>query len=450
MTTIDLGDISSPDGEAPSHPLDRRLIRRVALFGTALLCLFMITASARPAAPHGLRPLWGVALANTDSALLGADAVYTYRSTGGTTRLTAYDLVTGAVRWERTFSVPVAFPQLAERAGLVLLAADPQTASRPPGGPEAPFPEFNRATIALDARTGEQRWTAPGAAAIVAADTVLLAGYTDYGYYARLTLARLSDRRTLWTRATPGQVYSMVSTAAGSDPERPDRIVTATLDGQIDVLRYADGGRVTGGRVPWIPPDSEHNQFNDVAIGGGYLTVNRSRNGRAELGVYRLDTLAELWRADNTESYAFGCGAMLCVSAHHNLTAYDAATGRELWQRPGPDNGWEVTPGRLVAENTQTGGDNAELDLIDAATGRPIGDHERGQVLWTLDPGDAVVVLRSANDPPGRTAVTRWDLATGRGRLLGSIEQLVGYRCQSRPGYLACQTDHEFQVTAIG
>jgi outer membrane protein assembly factor BamB len=184
--------------------------------------------------------------------------------------------------------------------------------------------------------------------------------------------------------------------------------------------------------------------------GGGFLTVNRNQDNHAEVSVYRLDTLDELWRADNTYGYAFACGSAMCLNGQNGLVAYDPGTGRERWRLGTSANGWIAGPDRLIVEEAENGGENAALAIVDATTGKPVGESLRGQPVWTTTPGGQVLVLRSTGQPPNRTSVTRWDLRTGRTTLLGSLDLMAGQRCQAVPGYLACQRAHDYQVTATG
>jgi outer membrane protein assembly factor BamB len=72
-----------------------------------------------------------------------------------------------------------------------------------------------------------------------------------------------------------------------------------------------------------------------------------------------------------------------------------------------------------------------------------------GTTVWTLDPTDDVYVMHPTTSPPNRTSITRWEIDTGRSRILGTLDLLTGYRCQIRGRYLACNRDAHLEVTAI-
>jgi outer membrane protein assembly factor BamB len=434
MTTIELGEIGRSPSYEPRPGTDRRLVRRIGLIVAVALLLFGVAASGLPEQP-GLRPLWSVPMAEPDGMMLNGETAYLTRTTDGRTRLTAYDLATGGQRWEVWLDGTTGETQLYEPAGLILTSADRQATST-----DGMFVEFHRTTVALDARTGRRAWTAPGQAMTVTSDSALMADFDDRGLIERYRLIRLADRSTVWTREAPVYVYGF-STAAG----RPDRLVTATWDGTVEVIRLADGYRTARERISWVEPKPEENQFDDVTVSGDYLVVNRNRQDRADISVYRLDTLAEVWREADTKGYAFACGPSLCTNDGDNLAAYDLRTGRQQWLWSGVSNGWAATDDRLVADE----GGPGSLFLIDAASGEPIGDRVRGTTVWAMEPDGAIYLMNPTADPPGRTSITKWDLATGRSRLLGSVAALTGYRCEIEHRFLACQRQERFEVTAV-
>jgi outer membrane protein assembly factor BamB len=59
-------------------------------------------------------------------------------------------------------------------------------------------------------------------------------------------------------------------------------------------------------------------------------------------------------------------------------------------------------------------------------------------------------VLKPTATPPGRTSIARWDLATGRRDVLGSIDRISFNRCQAVAHYLGCYQNDAYSVTAVG
>ena len=431
MSTIELGQISSAPDAEPSAEFDLRLLRQLALAFSLLLCLIGAAGSARPA-PPGVRPLWSVPISDADGTTLGPDTLYLHRGAS----LTAYDLATGAVRWQTTIANTLGYAQLAN--GLLLLPSDPQT-----GHQGNVYTQFSRTTVALAAATGARLWSAPGEPMIVSGGTVLMADYTDSAAYARLRLIRLADQGTVWRRDTPG--VTSVSFAMVGDS--PGRIIMVTDEGQAEVLHFADGAVVARARIDWARPLPDHGQFNDLAASADHLVVNRNEQGRAELSVYRLDTLEPLWRTDGTDGFAFPCGSGICFSNAQGLTSYDADTGRARWRAPGTGSGWSATADRVVVDEP---GELGEQYLIDAETGARVGADSPGETVWNTEPDGALLVLEPTESPPQRTAITRWDLATGRRDLLGAIDRIVVNRCQAVARYLGCYQNDAYTITAVG
>jgi hypothetical protein len=431
MSTIELGEISSAPDAEPSSEFDVRLLRQFALAFALLLCLIGAAGSARPA-PPGVRPLWGVPISQADGTTLGPETLYLHRGTA----LVAYDLATGAVRWQTTIADAFGYAQLAD--ALLLLPSDPQT-----GHHGDVFTQFNRSTVALAADTGARLWSAPGEPMVVAGGTVLMADYTDTASYARLRLIRLDDQGTVWQRDTPGVTTVSFAMAGGT----PDRIILVTDDGRAEVLRFTDGSTTARSRIDWAPERPDHGQFNDVAASGDHLMVNRNELGHAELSVYRLDTLSRQWRIDGTDGFAFPCGSGICFSNEQGLTSYEADTGRLRWRVPGTGSGWSATADRVVVDEPGAVG---EQYLIDAETGARIGGDSPGETVWNTEPDEALLVLEPTVSTPQRTSITRWDLATGRRDLLGGIDRIVVNQCQAVARYLGCYQNDAYMITAVG
>jgi outer membrane protein assembly factor BamB len=435
MSTIELGEITSEPHSEAVHEFHGRLPRRLALGAALLLCLFGVTRSALPA-PPGVRPLWSVPITGEGNNTLGSDAAYVQGSVDGRTRLTAYDLATGTVRWATAGGYSLlGYAQLAESAGLLLLPADPVVSQQ--------GVQFHRTTIALDARNGHTLWSAPGEAMVVSGGDVLMAEHDGDGGFTRLRLLRLDGRAPVWQR----DVADVASIALALAGDNPDKIITVTDDGDADVLRFADGDLVAHARIPWNKSDLEQRQYNELAVSGDHLVVNRSRQEHADLSVYRLDTLAEQWHADGTDGYAFPCGTGICLDNDKGLTAYDTDSGRVRWRLSGIGNGWSASSDRIVAAQP---GDGAAQHLVDPETGRQVGADGTGETVWTAEPQRALLTLKATTSPPGHTSITRWDLATGRRDLLGSMERITVNRCQAVAHYLGCFDGDAFTVTAVG
>ena len=444
MTTIELGELGSPgagpDVDRRRRP-DRRLIRRWGVAGATVLCLLAVTGSVRPQ-PRGIRPLWSVPMGQNMGTTLTADTVYLHQIVAGEPRLSAYDLATGDLRWSRHVDDPAGYLQTAV-SGLLLLPTDRRTVPPAPGDQSSWATDFAQSTTALDPATGRTLWTVPGDVETLDVDTALMSDHADDGRLRRLRLLRLSDQRTIWSRDVPGVRNRTVAVSGG----RPDKIITTTDRGEITVFRYADGAHVASARIPWIPPDPQTGTFTDVVAAGDVLVVNRTRPDVDDLRVYRLDTLTLVWTLRTAGDYPFGCGPAICLHDRSGVTSFEPLTGRVRWRLATADHAWPVTPDRLILEASN--GDGWSV-FVDAATGALVGEPGTGLSVWNGAPGAYVLVLSPTASPPGRTSVTRWDLATGRRNLLGAIPALTEHNCQAVTGYLTCVRNDLLEVTAVG
>lgn len=446
MTTIELGELpSTPGGQeqpAGSSGFNRRLVRKVALVLIAVLSTTGLAGSVVPRA-HAVRPLWSMSTEQAQGTTLTRDGVFVHRTADGSTTLTAHDLATGAVRWQRRFEGSVGYLQAAEQAGMLLVPAQGHLAKLPSANDGSAFQaEFHQQTIALSTATGAELWRTIGEPHSVDGDTALLAEFTPQADLARMRLIRLSDSSTVWSHDVRGTLNYTVLSAG----DRPGRIVTATDDGEIKIYAYGSGALISSARIPWVEPRPEEGYFTDLGGTSEVLVVNRSRAEVFEMSAYRTDTMAELWRATDTDGYAFPCGSAFCLNDGRGVEAYDPVTGARRWRIEGADNAFQVRADRLVlGEGTESGSHT----LVDAATGRTIGEPVEGALAWNGPQDGSVVVLRSTLSPPNRTAVIRWDIETGRQWMLGTIAPMGNPPCSALPGYLACFRGDEYEVLAI-
>ncbi|WP_250001923.1 PQQ-binding-like beta-propeller repeat protein [Actinoplanes sp. M2I2] len=446
MSTIELGEIPTADGDppAPTGPvrLDRRLVRQVAVVLAAILCAVALTGSEVPR-DRGVHPLWSVRIADAQGTALTGDAVFVYRIADGSTSFTAHDLATGAVRWRHTIDGAIGYVQPAETAGMLLIPTQARLVKLPsPNDGSAYQAEIHGETVALSAATGAELWRTTGEPYLVSGDTALLTEYDARAKPARMRLIRLSDRGTIWSRDTSGVDHQSVLPSG----EQPEKIVTADDTGQIKIYAYASGALVSEGRIPWVYPRPEEGYFNDLSGTGDVLVVNRSQAETFDLSVYRIDTMTKLWQASDTDGGASGCGVALCINDGSGVAAYDPVTGARLWRAEGLANAWQLTRDRVVVSE---GVDGGLMQLVDAATGRVVGEPVEGTLAWSETEQRSAIVLRSTRSPQDRTAVTRWDLTTGRQWLLGTVAAVGGPPCSVKPGYLACIHGDDYEINAL-
>jgi hypothetical protein len=445
MTLIELGEATWGEDEHLQRPrpaFGRQQIRKITAAVVVVLCLAGLTASQRPQPPR-VQTLWSAPTSAEFGMVVTADTAFTQQTAPDGIRVTAFALATGVQRWSRVITDSVGFLQAAEPAGLLLAPVDLQVAILAPGSDEPLAPEFSRQTIALDMRTGAERWRAPGELRTFDTETATMAEYTGDGKLRRLRVIRLADDHVLWSLdATGVDGQTVVHTG-----DQPTAFITVKTDGTATVYRYADGKRLTSGHVPWTRPKREGGYFNDVfAIGDRVITYN-SEPGKSTTGVYDLATLSPVWGTSTASGNMMACGDAVCFQIGTTVSSQDAATGKPRWTLPVAANIWPISDDRVVLYEGDSDVDH--LSLIDAHTGAMIGEPPTGSMVWTDRPAAAMLLTRAIGSPPDRTVLTRWDMRTGRQDVLGLIDHLTGSGCQAVPGYVVCQPGAKIEVTAV-
>nr|WP_296063977.1 PQQ-binding-like beta-propeller repeat protein [uncultured Actinoplanes sp.] len=445
MTLIELGEATWPEEEhlqRPRPPIGRRQIRKVAVAVVAGLCLAGLTASQRPAPPR-VQTLWSAPSWPEFGMVVAAGTAFTQQTDPGGIRITAFALDSGEQRWSRVVGDAAGFLQAAEPAGLLLASADRQVAALVPGAAEPLAPEFSRQTIALDMRTGEERWRAPGEVQAIEARTATMTEYRDDGTPRRLRVIRLADDHVMWSiDATDIDAHTVAHTG-----DQPTAFITVKTDGTATVHRYADGTRLVTGHIPWTRPKREGGYFNDLFAIGGRLIAYAHQPDRSITEAYDLATLRMVWGLEAADGYVTPCGTGVCFQGGATVMAHDAATGKPLWTLPVTANVWPISDDRIVLYEGDS--DTDHLSVIDARTGATLGERPTGSMVWTDRPGTAMLLTRAVGSPPDRTVLTRWDTRTGRQDVLGLIDHLTGSGCQSAPGYVICQIGTKIEVTVV-
>ena len=328
-------------------------------------------------------------------------------------QIRAYDRETGRVRWSR----PIAGAQPE------LTATDPGPVLVPVGRTGlhylsqygvAVIEDVTDTTVALDPATGAELWRQPGAVVLATPGTALL---VSPGATARQI--RAADGAVLWSDVIDG---AESWTPAGSEPQ-PARIVAGTADGQVVVLRLADGTVVSRGDVP-----------GDAVDADAMVYANRTGRGWVTVTAYSLDSLTEAWQtmARTAVGRAHRCGVVVCFFEGGGIDGLDPATGRRQWRVTGWADAVPVTgQDRLLA----SAGDRTAL--LDSATGDVVADLGPGAVVWD----QAGLAPRFFLRPAGADQVTvdRLDARTGWLSPRGSMP--AGSTCTAvTPDRLVCTT----------
>jgi outer membrane protein assembly factor BamB len=283
---------------------------------------------------------------------------------------------------------------------------------------------FYRSTIALDLATGGRKWQAAGEQGAIGGGMVLLGEHDANANLSRLTMVDQNGAR-IWSRPVPGtRTWTIIE-----PDDRPAEVVTVGEGNKLTFLRYADGSIIRSQELP--------RRATEVAFADGYLLgIDRSDDPPfdATWTVYRWGDLTPLW-STATEDWISSCRPLLCGFNTDGLVAHDPDTGHVRWRAAAKRSARPVGDNRLLLSDVLEYGETA---MVDATTGRRIGDAAPGMEVWTGGGHDSVLALRHTKDPPGRVSVSRLDLTTGKSLLLGSIDPLQVITCWDLDRYLAC------------
>jgi putative pyrroloquinoline-quinone binding quinoprotein len=442
MTIIELGDVTpgSEQEEPADLPRghDRRLIRRAGVALIAAACLITMAASAPPEPSHALRTLWNVRFGAADRYAVTPDTVYTSRQeTLG--QLEARDLATGALRWAVDMPDPTAWPTFVPSAGVLLVpyGRAAKEVKAPDGGTY--FNEIYRNTMALDARTGTELWRRPGAIYLATDDGVLLSDPDiDGDQITALRFVRIRDGSLVWARP---DLHVQRVTAGGAEPGRPDLLVTVAPAGAVQILRLADGYRMSAGRVIWTAGSPGDGTYTDVFVDGARVYVRVTGQQSSAMTAYAIDTFRRLWRINGTDAdAAYPCGVLICGLDQSGFAAYDPATGAIRWRSTDIRNAWPASSGRLVADSGRLVADSVDhWTLIDEATGHMVADLGSGAPVPDLD-GRVSYLVRATKSPRGLTAVSRIDSDSGTVGVRGAIDWVSDGSCLASGNHLVCAT----------
>jgi outer membrane protein assembly factor BamB len=447
MAVIELGLVTSHGDEPPAEPvrqpLGRAELRRVLVALVAICCVLTVTGSARPN-PHGLTQLWSIPYSpEVDGYRLVGDTLYILGQSGER-RLTARDIRTGAVRWSTTAVADASWMTTVE-AGVLLMPTSISMISRQDPDGTGYSREVSRDTVAIDTATGRRLWQKPGEFTAALGDRVLLAEWNETGEQARLMrMVRLRDGGTIWSRDRGDLASWTTDTTPGA---RPDRLVTVTAQGRAEVLALADGSVVTTGTLPW-PAAMRNNDHSAVTVQGHRLYLDQSIRDKATVTAYDTDTLRPLWTVKQTSSGgSFGCGPVVCILDGESTSGHDRATGARLWRLSGATGTYPLTNGQLLIDEDN----GARRALMDPATGRHLADLGTGMPVWDSLGRATLYLVAPTTQPPGRTAVSSFDPATGEVILLGALPQTLDFGCQYEADLLVCPTqDKRLLVTDVG
>ncbi|KUL40699.1 outer membrane protein assembly factor BamB family protein [Actinoplanes awajinensis] len=436
MSVIDLGEVRAhePAEHPVAEPLPLRGFRRAAVAVVAIACALTLGAAA-PVPPPLVRDVWSTAGPRDGAMLIGTDTVYL---TGSQGEITAHDLATGTVRWSRTLDAGGGPSE--EVAGLLLVLGSLKTVMLT-GEDQSSTLMWSDGVIMLDPATGAERWRGPGDQLASTPDTMLLADRGDDGEARAMRLVTTRTGDVLWTRPLARAADAQIQ----YDDGRPARIVTTAPD-EINIYRYADGAPLAHRGFTWT--DDTRPESARATIAGDRLVVTWTDRRGSTVTAFRPDDLdTPLWSL-RTLRYALvtPCGPVVCLAEGAEVSGLDPATGASRWQLPGPAGINVAGTGRLLA---YTDRDPPSETLVDATTGRVLGDSAVGWQMNRTDPA-ARILLRAGRDDPDQVVISRMDLETGRVAVLGTVGSAEWHDCGSTARFLVCRRGDRVVVTAIG
>ena len=434
MTLIDLGELPANDLDRPEFPAPpaRRLIRPFALALIALLALTTLTTSALPP-PQLVRTLWSIPMANGDGMRLSAGTLYLTQldSNQGRARLTAYATATGVARWTADVGNSIDVPPQLTSAGVVLQSI---ATTFYPTGQNASI-ELTETTAAFDNTTGARLWQLDAETVRAAGNTLLMQQHDAKGRIIRLLMIRQLDGSTVWSRAVAAN-----DEVTATD----DTVVTVSNNGNVAVLRWADGTVRRTGTVGWKPKLNAAGGDQGIDVIGGNLIVHQGRPDN-QSAVYSLDTLTENWRASGR---LIDCGSLVCSISNDATVGLDPITGTPRWRQSRWEGIYPLGAGRVLASLSTEDGSTL---VIDSATGRTVAALGPGQFARTEHPPASLLLLRNSTGSALHTTVIKVNLATGAQFVLGAVgwlgDDVSG--CQAAQQYLACPNSNQLIVTAI-
>jgi hypothetical protein len=342
--------------------------------------------------PPGSQSISGPGGEGVGVTLVPGELLFVYISAraGAPAETAAVEVSTGATRWRLAAS----FRGVTTRGDILLRGGLPV-----PGEP--PQPGDLRA---VDAASGQQRWSHPLPAGIEPA-----------------------------FHQTAGSVDSSTQI---------DQVVVRVPTGRVQVLDAASGQAVRGLDLPPIPPPPGANQDlgwrESPLVVEDLLIVTDSEH--SVVSAYGLDPLDLRWTAswDPVREYGpFDCGMSVCFAAERDggMRTLDPETGRVRWTDPRWAMTWPV--GDYLIAVTADAARDTPLSVLDPATGRVLGGLGSWRLIALPDYRDHLLGVRY--NQAGRTWIVALDPAERSTRVLAVLPAFAAADCQAQSNFLVCR-----------
>lgn len=359
VVTIDLGEDWAVAEDPPAPPPRRP---HGAVLAALLVLVVLVLAGGSVAPRPAFVLLADLPVRGVTATDVGGDAVFVAVESGGQRSIARYALDGGAPVWEVSRSAPAAgLAYLSGAAALMVWTID--------------YPGDEERFVVLDAATGRQLWQSTGDVMVgrLPGSPHQLMRMEDPSGDLRMRYVDMRNGRTIWTRTVPAmtQVLATDGPAAG--------FILGYADGTVLLLARETGEVLATARLdPLVPigPDGafepENNAFMNV-VHGRLLVEHGSADGVITLRAYELSGMTLLWSVSGRlPIYPDVCGPYVCLSGDGSgAVALDLATGSVIWRASGFDGVQDLGAGRLLGY--RAGGAQA-ADVLDAGTGRPIGN----------------------------------------------------------------------------
>jgi outer membrane protein assembly factor BamB len=430
-------DAAEPEWSLPARWAWNRARRLLLCLGVVVLAGLTMSASRPSPGLVEVATIRYDSVAPGSQFVLAGDAMY-LRSAGEPATLVGYRLSDGARLWR----VPLAAGD--EVAGMRRLAGNLFTST-------GRCPSFHDSVLlALDERTGGERWRRPGRLIGLTADGVLIAtpapdtGCNDVVEVLPVQL-RLLDPASGQTRwSLPDILLSTVQFTTVQDGTITDLVAVDRTGAarSVDVVT----GRVTAtAQLPEAvlayQQRLQHLPGTGVSIVAGLLIAGTSEGGSLVATAYSPKTLQRRWSQPitptppvaSTDEFAwyFDCGRLLCLRSSTGTVAVDPATGGNRWRLPGVDLAAGTDRWLLMLQDLRTGD---SLRVVDSGTGS-IVTAAAGYASAVASLTDRWLV--AAFVWQGTTAFEILDLTNREHRFLGRVPGRYDF-CQLAGDRLVC------------
>lgn len=381
-----------------------------------LLVLISSGASVAPAKPP-FASLLRVSLGPADPYLVTPTGRLLTQTNG---QITAYDLASGALRWQAGQSTPVY--RLRTGEGLVLM--QPWTTVGAADG-----------TTAVSVATGARVWDNPRSVITIAGSGALLAvtgtrslSGTNRRVQGLIEVLDPANGVARWQVRVPS---TAVVLGVPGPADSGARMLMVRDDRTARLFDLSDGRQMNVRELP----AANYGPENPVVAGGIVLLRHPGPSGM-EVSAYDPATLRELWTkpADGTFEVR-SCGLLACFLGQDGVHAVDPATGDRRWDKPG----WQTVTERGSALLAYPDSDiSRPIGLVDSETGKVLVDLRGWLPLAGANGSGDMLVTREV--PAGaRTMVAVADQAAGRVRPIALLPSGTG-DCEAAPGRLICRS----------